>query len=120
MSKRNDMYVVRSNEGYWVPLIKYFYAKSKKELFEVNFTNENHFYLKNRKSLSQRCKMNYINMYKLSILFDSLDRGFEFKITREDFGEEYQQVSMDIVEFLNKYNREAKIKLGSGYCEIYI
>ena len=65
-------------------------------------------------------EINYINMGKLSELFDTLDRGFEYKITRKDFGEEYKQIAIDIVGFLNKYNRAAKLENGLDYCEIDI
>jgi hypothetical protein len=120
MSKKNDMYVVKSNEGYWVPLIMYHYAKSKKELFEQCFTSERQFYITNRKGLNNTEKGNYINMWNLSRLFDVLDQGFEYRITKEDFGEEYKQIAIDLMEFLNKYNRDAKLENNLDYCEIYI
>jgi hypothetical protein len=59
-------------------------------------------------------------MGKLSSLFDVLDQGFEYKITKDDFGEEYEQIAIDLSEFLNKYNRSAKLERGLDCCEIFI
>jgi hypothetical protein len=62
----------------------------------------------------------YINMYELSRLFDFLDRGFGYRLDKVNFGEQYQQITNDICEFLRKYNRQVICKHYEDYSVIYL
>lgn len=53
--------------------------------------------------------MKFINMYELSVIFDRLDKGQMAFVTKGDFGDKYEDVAYDIVELLQKYNRNAVI-----------
>jgi hypothetical protein len=64
-SKNDDMYIVRSNEGYWFPFIKYKYTVSNANKFSYFFDEIKEFYATNRKELNNKEVNDYFTISDL-------------------------------------------------------
>lgn len=51
-SKQGDKIVVRSNEGYWVPIVQFHWARSNYDRYAKNFEIKNTIYLYNRRHIN--------------------------------------------------------------------
>jgi hypothetical protein len=51
-SLSGDQYLVRCNEGYWIPFIWWNWTRTNKEYFSKYFDYVDHFYLNNKKEIN--------------------------------------------------------------------